>query len=222
MRKTVCALLAAGMLARAAEVSFEMSSRRGDYFDAAAPIASSAAILHIRFVEGDGAVYAAGTRSARGLTVLITDETGKPVEAATVSFKLPEDGPGGTFGSGGKSEVITTRADGLATVWGMRWNKTSGAFQIKVTAAKGQARAGAISNQFLSDAITARQSGIGSYPEQRRFLNKWMIIALVAAGVIGGGLAVGALRGSSSSSNAVSPVVPTTIGPPSIVVGGPR
>ena len=52
--------------------------------------------------EGDGAIYAKGSRATRGLTVLITDETGRPVEGATVSFSLPADGPSGEFSSGGQ------------------------------------------------------------------------------------------------------------------------
>jgi hypothetical protein len=41
----------------------------------------------------DGAVYRKGARATRGLTVLVTDETGKPLEHAAVSFRLPEEGP---------------------------------------------------------------------------------------------------------------------------------
>ena len=44
------------------------------------------AILQIQIVEGEGAVYAPGARSARPLAVEVTDETGRPVAGAAVSF----------------------------------------------------------------------------------------------------------------------------------------
>jgi hypothetical protein len=96
--------------------------------------ANASVIVQLKVVEGDGAVYRTGTRAARGLTVLVTDESGKPVERAAVSFRLPEEGPGGLFGTGLRTEVVTTGPDGRATVWGMQWNKTAGPVQIRITA----------------------------------------------------------------------------------------
>ena len=103
--------------------------------------ADNPALLAIRLTEGDGAIYAKGSRATRGLTVLITDETGRPVEGATVSFSLPADGPSGVFSSGTRTEIATTHGDGRAAVWGTQWNRTSGPFEIRITAVKGQARA---------------------------------------------------------------------------------
>ena len=37
--------------------------------------------------------------------MLVTDETGRPVANAAVSFRLPEDGPGGMFSSGPRTEA---------------------------------------------------------------------------------------------------------------------
>jgi len=110
------------------------------------------AILELRVVEGDGVVYSVGSRATRGVTVQVSDETGRPVSGATVSFTLPQDGPGGAFVSGGRTEIVTTRADGRATVWGMQWNRTPGPFEIRITAAKGQARAGILCASYLNDA----------------------------------------------------------------------
>ena len=42
------------------------------------PAIAQVAILQIQFIEGDGAVHAPGSRSARPLTVEVTDETGQP------------------------------------------------------------------------------------------------------------------------------------------------
>ena len=148
--------------------------------DTAPPVA-----IQLRVVEGDGAVYAIGSRATHGLSVQVTDETGKPVDAAAVSFQLPGDGPGGAFATGGKTEIATTKADGIATVWGMQWNKTAGDFDIKVTASKGQARAGMAVTQHLSDAVKA--GGEGTFSASHHSRTKWLIIAAL----VGGGAAAG-------------------------------
>jgi hypothetical protein len=97
--------------------------------------------IQVRVTEGDGLAYPAGSRATRGITVQVVDETGRPVDGAIVGFRLPDDGPGGIFATGAKTEIATTRADGRASVWGMRWNRASGPFEIHITAAKGQTRA---------------------------------------------------------------------------------
>ena len=108
---------------------------------------SASVIVQLKVVEGEGAAFRTGARAARGLTVLVTDETGKPVERASVSFRLPEEGSSGVFNSGLRTEVVTTGTDGRATVSGMQWNKTAGPVQIRITAVKDQARAGIVSTQ---------------------------------------------------------------------------
>src|SRR5260370_5497026 len=110
-------------------------------------------IIQLKVVEGEGTVYRRGTRATRGLTLMVTDEPGKPVENAAVSFRLPDEGPSGVFNSGLHTEVVTTNADGRASVWGMQWNKTPGPLEIRITAVKEQARAGIVSTQYLSDTI---------------------------------------------------------------------
>jgi hypothetical protein len=181
--------------------------------DTASPV-----VIQLRVVEGDGAVYAVGSRATRGLAVQVTGETGKPVDAAAVSFQLPGDGPGGSFTGGGRTEIVTTKADGIATVWGMQWNRTPGVFEIKVTASKGQARAGVAVTQYLSDTVKA--SGEGTFTASHHSRTKWLIIGAV----IGGGAAAGlGLRGFSSKT-AVAATPPTTvlqIGNPAIFVGHP-
>ena len=168
-------------------------------------------------MEGDGAVYAIGSRATRGLAVQVSDEAGKPVEGAVVSFQLPSDGPGGAFASGGRTEIVTTKADGIAAIWGMQWKKTPGAFEIRVTASKGQARAGIAVTQYLSD--TVKSGGEGTFTASHHSRNKWLLI-----GVAAGGAAAGlVLRGASSKSAAAAtpPVVPLQIGNPSLIVGHP-
>ncbi len=176
-------------------------------------------IVQLKVIEGEGTVYRTGTRATRGLTVLVTDETGKPVADAAVSFRLPEDGPSGVFNSGLRTEVITTGADGKATVWGMQWNKNSGPVEIRITAVKDQARAGLVSTQYLSDSVAPKAGGEGVFSTSHKSRTKWI---LIAAGV--GGAAAGVLlaRGhSAASSDSTTSSTGIVIGSPSITIGHP-
>ena len=173
--------------------------------------ADDAALLQIHVLEGDGAVYGLGSRATKGVTVQVTDETGKPVDGATVSFRLPDDGPGGNFSNNSKTEIATTQADGRAGVWGMQWNKTAGAFEVHITAAKGQARAGTVCALYLREGQTPEAgSGHGSH--------RWLWVALAAAGAAGGaGIAA---RGSSGGGGSTAAAVNTVrIGTPTISLG---
>jgi len=172
-------------------------------------------LIQLRVIEGEGAVYAPGARATRGITVQVTDETGQPVEGVAVSFRLPEEGAGGMFASGLRTEIVTTKADGRAAVWGMRWNRTPGPFEVRVTAAKDQARAGIVVSQFLSEkALSA--GGSGDFRASHSY-RKWLLVgAALGAGALGGML-VAARKGQEPA--ATSSVEPPVIGPPSIIIG---
>ena len=175
------------------------------------------AILQIQVVEGEGTVHPAGTRSPHGLTVAVTDETGKPVVGAAVSFHLPDDGPGGTFLNGLRTDVSMTDARGRASVRALQTNRVPGQFQIRIVASKQQARAGTVSFQYVGEPKTTSHMAI---PNRR-----WMVVAAAAGGGIIAALV--ASRGSSTPSTPISPgaVVPSapplSIGPPSISIGKP-
>jgi hypothetical protein len=153
--------------------------------------------------------------------VQVTDETGKPVEGAVVSFRLPEEGPSGTFNSGMKTEIVVTGPDGGAGVHGIKWNTLKGAFQTRVTAVKGELRAGTIVDQYLSDAPVARRGKNGTGSGSGR---KWLLMIAVAAGGAAAGLAAGMRGGTPAASpgGVTAPPAPPTIGAPSISVGGPQ
>lgn len=175
-------------------------------------------ILQVRVVDGDAAVYAIGSRATRGITVQVTDESGKPVEAATVSFRLPEEGPSGTFSTGSKTEIATTRGDGRASVWGMQWNRTPGSFEVRVTVAKGQTRAGTVCSQFLSDSEGAARSSARTGP---RGGHKWLWVALAVAGAAAGGVVATGLTGKPGSATTASAPAGLTISAPTIILGHP-
>jgi hypothetical protein len=183
--------------------------------------------LQIRIGEGDGQTYAVGSRATRGITVTIADAAGNPVSGATVTFVLPESGPGGAFADGSKTEIVTTHDDGRASVWGMKWNRQAGSFEVRITATKGRVRAGTLSSQHLTEGTAPSSAKSGSSGG-----HKWLWIAL---GVGAAGAAVGiAARSHSSSSSCSSTVVltqspclgtpssgATLIGQPTIGLGAP-
>jgi hypothetical protein len=181
-------------------------------------------ILLIRIVEGEGAVYSIGSRATRGITVQVTDETGKPVNNAAVVFRLPEDGPTGTFSSGMQTEAATTAADGRANVWGMQWNRTSGPLEVRITAAKGQARAGTVCGLYLS-ASDSRNAEPGIAGQSNGVLSRWRSHKKIWIGV---GIAAAAFVGVAAISGRGTPSVATAagvnapkIGTPSIIIGKP-
>jgi hypothetical protein len=183
---------------------------------------SDAAILLIRVVEGEGAVYPIGSRATRGVTVQVTDETGKPVDRAAVSFQLPEQGPTGAFSSGMRTEIVTTGTDGRANVWGMQWNHVTGPLEVRITAAKGQARAGTVCGLYL----VMSESGLaGKNQTETRIASGWRSHHKIWIGV---GIAAAAFMGvaavsSRGTPSAASPagVNAPQIGTPTIIIGKP-
>jgi hypothetical protein len=178
--------------------------------------ANASVIVQLRVVEGDGATYQLGARATRGLTVLVTDDAGQPVDMAAVSFRLPDEGATGTFSTGLRTEVVTTGPDGRASVWGMKWNGTPGTVQIHITAVKDQARAGIISTQYLSDKAVPTAGGQGEFKASHGG-HKWIWLAAAAAAAGGGAFAF--MRSSGSSNPANPAVAGLSIGPPIITIG---
>jgi len=180
--------------------------------------ANASVIIQLKVVEGEGTVYRTGARAARGLTVLVTDEAGKPVSGAAVSFRLPDSGPSGVFSTGLRTEVVTTDVDGHASVWGMQWNKAAGPIEIRITAVKEQARAGIVSTQYLNDTAVPQPGGEGTFQPSHSSKTKWLLLAAAVGGGAAAGLAFG--RSHSAPSAATTPAS-LSIGSPSIIVGHP-
>ena len=182
------------------------------------------AILQIRVIEGEGAVHAPGSRSTRPLTVEVTDETGKPVEAAAVSFHLPDNGPGGVFANGMRTDVAVTDSHGHASVHGLQWNRDSGRFMILIVASKEQARAGMASFQYVAGTASGTAAATASRSHGYR---KWIVVALMAGGGAAAGILAAGKPGSTPVSAALSaplaplPTIALTIGAPAITVGKP-
>jgi hypothetical protein len=163
----------------------------------------------------------------------VTDETGRPVASAAVSFHLPEDGPSGTFSNGLRTEVVTTDERGRAVLRSMQLNRVPGRMQVRIIASKEQATAGTVSFQYIADpASGAALAGAGNRGTREprgasagsHGHKKWILILAGA----GGGAAAALLAGRSGGSGATAGAaasnptpIPTTIGAPSITVGRP-
>jgi hypothetical protein len=186
----------------------------------AAAALGQVAILQIRVIEGEGAVHLPGSRSSRAIAVEITDETGKPVAGAAVSFHLPEEGPGGAFVNGLRTEVVITDNGGRASLRGLVANRIPGRFQIRILASKEQARAGTVSFQYVAEPKGGLAAAVSPSVAGRR---KWLAVAAAVAGGAVAGLA--ATRGGAASPTASVPSVPaptpSSVGTPTITVGKP-
>ena len=190
-------------------------------------------ILQIQILEGEGGVYAPGARATRPLTVEVTDETGRPVSGAAVSFHLPEDGPSGTFPNGLRTAVVNTDERGRVVLNSMQLNRVPGRFQVRVIASKEQTTAGTVSFQYIADpASGAAIAGAGNRKTRRPPLvssashghKKWILILAAGAGGAAAALLARRSGGSGTASDTVgnnSTPLPTTIGAPSITVGRP-
>jgi hypothetical protein len=132
-----------------------------------------------------------------------------------VTFRLPDQGAGGVFSNGSKTEVAASRANGQLQVWGMQWNRTPGPFEMRITAAKGDAHAWTILPLSLADATeTSPPKAVSS----GHFGHKWLWVALGVGAAAGAGVAV---RGMASSPTPA--VVNTTrIGTRTISIGPPQ
>ena len=91
---------------------------------------------------------------ANALCVEVTDSQGAPVTGAAVIFRLPEDGPSGTFADAGRVAVVNTDSSGRAFVGGIHWT-APGTVSVRVTATKGTAHAGILIEREAAAAIPA-------------------------------------------------------------------
>ena len=192
----------------------------------AAPPQSDLAVLLIRVLEGESAVHGAGSRVPRALTVQVTGETGQPLEGVAVSFRFPDSGPSGVFTNGLRTALTQTDSQGRASAWDVRWSADAGPVQIRVTAAKGAARAGSTVTQYISantaatpSALLARQPKAKAAP-QPGATGKWVAAVIAAAGAAAGGAALAMAR-SKQGPGATAPAAVTASQPPSISVGPP-
>lgn len=179
--------------------------------------------LRVEVVEGAGAVVPAGMLSSRRFTVVVKDAQGQRIQGATVRFRLPAEGPSGTFSSGLRSETALTDAHGRATVYGIQWANLPGKVEMEVIAAHESQRGSAVIPVELSRrAAASREDRANPSFKAPSSGRKWLILALVGAGAAAGA----GLAGKGGGKGAVyeppaAVIVPPSIGTPTITVGKP-
>jgi hypothetical protein len=168
--------------------------------------------LHIIVVAGEGVTHNITQIEKKGRydpVVQVEDENGKPIQGASVVFALPAQGPGGTFENSTQTLVASTDAHGRAVARGIRLNKLTGPFAIRVTASfQGRTANATISETTISAVVRAN----GPFGVSKK---SWVISGLTLL-AIGG--AVFAFKDLKSNSN--SNTITATPGIP--VVGGPQ
>ncbi|MCX7604733.1 MAG: hypothetical protein N2036_11720 [Bryobacteraceae bacterium] len=173
--------------------------------------------------EGAGAVVPGGALSSRRFTVVVKDEMGQPVPGATVHFRLPSEGPTGTFSSGLRSESTLTDSRGMATVYGIQWGSQPGKLEISVLASNGDRKGtAAIPVEVSRHAVVTREDRSNPGFKAPSSGRKWLLLALVGAGAAAG---VGMAGKGGGKATVYQPpavvVVPPSIGTPTITVGKP-
>ncbi len=166
--------------------------------------------LRIAIVEGDGAINNINQKITVVPVVEVRDESGQPVEGAAVVFFLPTQGPGGTFANGTNTLNATTDRQGRAIANGIRLNRQTGKFDIRVTASQGGQTASATITQTNVSGVSSSGSGGSS--------KKIWILLAVAGAAAGIGVLVALHHGSSTPSG--PPPIVITPGTPT--VGGPN
>ena len=151
-------------------------------------------------------------------------------------MRLPEDGPSGLFANGMKTDIALTGVDGRVAIRGVQWARVAGPVQIRITANKGEARAGILSTQYVTEpAGSAQRRAVqepahGTRPPARvepPSRSKWILLTALIGGAAAGGVAAAARGGRTAPGAppaAVSAAVTlpsATIGVPSIAVGKP-
>lgn len=109
-----------------------------------APEQAAPARLEIKVLTPVPMSEPAGALSANRIAVRIVDGWGMPVPGATVSFRLPEAGPGGVFLNGLSTEIAISDREGGAAVQGFEWRAEPGTSFLHIIAAYGAIRTGAM------------------------------------------------------------------------------
>ncbi|MFN0167316.1 MAG: hypothetical protein ACKV22_12875 [Bryobacteraceae bacterium] len=165
--------------------------------------------LRIQIVEGEGAVNNIQQRVAREPVVQVTDEQDRPVEGAVVIFTLPRNGASGVFADGSQLLTATTDSRGRAVARGFRPNRSTGEFEVSVTASY-QGRN--VSRRFKMTNVATAAAGVSASKVA-------LILALVGGAVAGGVVAASggktttAPPGNNPPSVSLTPGA-GTVGPP--------
>lgn len=156
--------------------------------------------LKILVLEGQHSVNNTTRHIGIQPVVEVRDENDRPVEGATVIFRLPPSGPGGSFPGNSLTMTVRTNAQGQAGASGFVPNDQQGRFDLHVTASL---------QNGIGEATISQTNSLSSLsllpPVKAKtpiFRNKYLYIGAGAA--IGVGIALALTLGHSNSTKQVT------------------
>jgi hypothetical protein len=168
--------------------------------------------IKITVLEGQGAINNIQQHRAKEPVVQVTEDQ-KPVQGASVTFTLPDDGPSGFFGNGARMMTIQTDEKGQAVGRGLRPNQTGGRLQMRVSASFHGQTASAVISQINAEPAGATSGGNGK---------KFLILALIGGAAAGGIAAAMGGKSSATQSPASSSPPGTILAPGTPVIQPPH
>ena len=164
--------------------------------------------LRIIPLEGQDAVNYMSIGVVTGPIIEVRDENDRPVEGATVTFRLPESGPSATVANNQKTQTTITDFRGQAGVTNYATNGVPGRFTIDITAThQGRTARFVMMQTNTSDALPPQPG-----EAKKSSAWKWVLLGIAAGAGAGAGIYFGT-RGNNS---------PISVSTGPIVVGGPR
>jgi len=157
--------------------------------------AQAPASLKVDVLEGEGAINNIRQHRAKDPVIRVVDQNNQPVSGVSVSFLLPDVGPGGEFPGEVRELAIQTDDKGQAVGHGLVPNQMVGKFQIRVVASYQGQRATAVINQVNAEPGGALSSGSSK---------KILLIALIG-GAAAGGVALAVSHGGGSNPSSIQP-----------------
>ena len=161
--------------------------------------------LEVEVVQGEGAVNRIRQRATVLPAVRVTDEMHKPIAGAAVVFTLPTEGATGDL-NGEKTTIVTTGADGVASVKAMKLNATPGKLPIHVSVSYRGLTARAVINQ---ESVLAPGDKAGRAASRGH--GTLIAVLVCVGGAVGGGAAYLASQGNKTAAAPSAPVA-TAIG----------
>ena len=169
----------------------------------AASIDAQTEAIKIVVQEGQGAINNIQQHRAKEPVIQVLHEDGEPIGGASVSFQLPDSGPGGSFADNSKMLTVQTDFKGIAVAHGLKPNDQAGRFQIRVTAS------------YHGQTANAVVSQINAAPAEAKKGNGKLLLILA---LIGGGAAAGAAAALGHKGSSGTPVASGVTTPPATVL----
>jgi len=157
--------------------------------------------LKVLVLEGQHAINNTSGHIGIQPVVEVRDQNDRPVEGATVVFRLPPSGPGGSFPGNSPTSSAGTNARGQAAASGFVPNDALGKFDIHVTAT--------YQNQTGETTISQTNSPntLAMLPPVRQSLwhrHKYLLLG-AGAGIVVGVVVAVILTGSSTKTVTITP-----------------